>query len=250
MPNPTPASSDPQTDDPQTDASPIWRRRHLLGLGVALSVTPLWWPARSLYAAEIPAQPPTSLTPDAALQQLLAGNQRFIHQQPQHPDQSAARVKSLSQAQHPFVTILSCADSRVPAELIFDQGLGSIFDVRIAGNIATPEALGSIEYAVVLLGTPLLMVLGHERCGAVTAAVKNEPLPGAIGSFVKAIQPAVQRVANQPGDAVNNAVTANVQYQMQQLMQSSLLQERSQAGQLKIVGGRYDLDTGRVTMIT
>ncbi len=247
MHHPSPPPSDPHADSGQPR---LLRRRHVLTLGVALSVTPVWWPARSLHAAEIPDHSPAAITPDAALQQLMEGNQRFIRQQPQHPDQSAARVKSLAQAQHPFVTILSCADSRVPAELIFDQGLGSIFDVRIAGNIATPEALGSIEYAVVLLGTPLLMVLGHERCGAVTAAVQNQPLPGKIGSFVKAIQPAVQQVANQPGDAVNNAVTANVRYQMTQVMQSPLLQERSQAGQLKIVGGRYDLDTGRVTMIT
>jgi carbonic anhydrase len=181
----------------------------------------------------------------------MAGNQRFVRHQLQHPDQSEGRVHEVSQAQHPFVTILSCADSRVPAEIVFDQGIGDIFDVRIAGNIATPEAIGSIEYAAVLLGTPLLMVLGHERCGAVTAAVKGEALLGEIGSFVKAIQPAVNRVKDQAGDAVENAVVANVYYQIKQLQQrSSLLTERVQSGTLKIVGGRYDLDTGAVTVIT
>jgi carbonic anhydrase len=137
----------------------------------------------------------------------------------------------------------------VPAEIIFDQGIGDIFDVRIAGNISTPESLGSIEYAVALLDTPVLMVLGHERCGAVTAAVQNESLPGEIGSFVKAILPAVERVKGKAGDTVDNAVTANVQYQIEQLKRSPLLTERLQSGKLKIVGGRYDLDTGTVTMI-
>ncbi len=121
--------------------------------------------------------------------------------------------------------------------------------MRIAGNVATPESIGSIEYAVALLGTPLLMVLGHERCGAVAAAVQNKSLPGEISTFVKAILPAVQRIKERPGDAVDNAVTANVQYQIEQLQRSPLLMERSQSGRLKIVGGRYDLDTGTVTII-
>lgn len=193
---------------------------------------------------------PLSLTPEAALQKLIEGNQRFVQHQPQYPDQSAARLLEVAQAQHPFATILSCADSRVPAEILFDQGIGDIFDVRIAGNIATPEALGSIEYAVTLLDSPLLMVLGHERCGAVTAAVKKEELLGDISTFVKAIKPAVDRVKNQPGDAVENAVVANVQYQIEQLKRSRLLTERLQSGKLKIVGGRYDLDTGKVNIVT
>lgn len=190
-----------------------------------------------------------SLSPDAALQKLLAGNQRFIQHQSQYPHQSAVRLQEVAQAQHPFATILSCADSRVPAEIIFDQGIGDLFDVRIAGNIATPEAVGSIEYAVALLGTPLLMVLGHERCGAVTAAVQKAALLGEIGSFVKAIKPAVEKVKSLPGDAVENAVVANVQYQIECLQRSQLLTEQLKLGKLKIVGGRYDLDTGKVSLI-
>ena len=225
-------------------------RRDLLKLGsigaLGLASNLVWSvkPARADGATIAPA-----LTPDAALQKLKDGNQRFVQHQPQYPDQSAKRLQEVAQSQHPFATILSCADSRVPAELLFDQGIGNLFDVRIAGNIATPEAIGSIEYAVALLGTPLLMVLGHERCGAVTAAVKNEPLPGEISTFVTPILPAVARVKKQPGDAVDNAVVANVQYQMEQLQRSSLLMERLQSGKLKLVGGRYDLDTGKVTMI-
>ncbi|QIR40217.1 carbonic anhydrase [Tolypothrix sp. PCC 7910] len=214
-------------------------------LGMMVTTSDLLWRVQQAQAAEKP-QP---LSPDEALQKLLEGNHRFIEHQPQYPDQSAARLQEVAQAQNPFATILTCADSRVPVEILFDQGVGDIFDIRIAGNIATPEARGSIEYAVTLLGSPLLMVLGHERCGAVTAAVQNEVLLGDISTFVKAIKPAVARVKNQPGDAVENAVVANVQYQIERLQRSRLLTERLQSGKLKIVGGRYDLDTGKVSII-
>lgn len=225
-------------------------RRQILQLGVAGTLS--WMASGSLFktgqaaAAELPAQ---TLDPDAALQKLLDGNQRFMRHRPEYPDQTDQRLKEVAQAQHPFATVLSCADSRVPVELVFDQGVGDIFDIRIAGNIVIPEALGSIEYAVALLDTPLLMVLGHERCGAVTAAVKNEPLPGDISTFVKAILPAVERVKTQSGDLVDNAVVANVRYQIEQLQQSKLITERLENGTLKVVGGRYDLDTGLVAMI-
>ncbi|MEH2001926.1 MAG: carbonic anhydrase [Nostoc sp.] len=218
--------------------------------GMMLSASDLLWQVEQAKAAEIPSKSPESLNPDAALQKLMEGNHRFVNHQPQYPDQTALRLQEVAQAQHPFATILSCADSRVPAEIVFDQGIGDIFDVRIAGNIATHEAIGSIEYAVVLLGSPLLMVMGHERCGAVTAAVQNESLLGDISTFVKAIKPAVEKVKNQPGDAVENAVVANVQYQIERLKRSPLLTEQVRSGKLKIVGGRYDLDTGRVTIIT
>ncbi|MBE9178130.1 carbonic anhydrase [Oculatella sp. LEGE 06141] len=234
----------------------VLERREVLKLGavgaLGLATTASQW-LGSVKAAQaaVPSNDFQSLSPDAALQKLMEGNQRFVKHQLQHPDQTELRVHEVAQAQHPFVTILSCADSRVPAEIVFDQGIGDVFDVRIAGNIATPEAIGSIEYAAVLLGTPLLLVLGHERCGAVTAAVQNEALPGQIGTFVEAILPAVERVKGQSGDTVDNAVSANVHYQIEQLKQRSpLLMERLQSGQLKIAGGRYDLDTGQVTIIT
>ncbi|MEH2466784.1 carbonic anhydrase [Nostoc sp.] len=231
-------------------------RRDFLKLGITgafgmmLSTSDLLWQVEQAKAAEIPSTSPESLNPDAALQKLMEGNQRFVQHQPQYPDQSALRLQEVAQAQHPFATILSCADSRVPAEIVFDQGIGDIFDVRIAGNIATSEAIGSIEYAIVLLGSPLLMVMGHERCGAVTAAVQNQSLLGDIGTFVKAIKPAVEKVKDQSGDAVENAVVANVQYQLERLKRSQLLTEQVRSGKLKIVGGRYDLDTGKVSIIT
>ncbi|MEH2110379.1 carbonic anhydrase [Nostoc sp.] len=218
--------------------------------GMMLSASDFLWRVEQAKAAEIPSTSAESLNPDAALQKLIEGNQRFVNHHPQYPDQSELRLHEVAQAQHPFATILSCADSRVPAEIVFDQGIGDIFDVRIAGNIATHEAIGSIEYAVVLLGSPLLMVMGHERCGAVTAAVKKESLPGDISTFVKAIKPALKRVKDQAGDAVENAVVANVQYQIERLQRSKLLTEQVRSGKLKIVGGRYDLDTGRVNIIT
>ncbi|MFQ4136911.1 carbonic anhydrase [Nodosilinea sp. PGN35] len=226
-------------------------RRRVLALGGRLlglaTLGPALWPIKSAAAATLG---PSSLSPEEALKRLLDGNQRFTGHHLEHPDQSEERVLELTQAQHPFATVLSCADSRVTAEIIFDQGLGDIFDVRVAGNIATPEVLGSIEYAVELLETPLLMVLGHERCGAVTAAVENKPLPGDIGTFVQAILPAVEQVKGQPGDAVDNAVTANVRYQVEQVLRSSLVRDRQTSGQLQVVGARYDLDTGTVTLVT
>jgi carbonic anhydrase len=228
-------------------------RRHFLKLSATgavmwVAASDLCWQVRSVEAAELPSD--TLSKPDAALQKLLAGNRRFTRHQPQYPNQSQARMQELAQTQHPFATVLTCADSRVPVEILFDQGMGDIFDIRIAGNIATPETVGSIEYAVALLGTPVVMVLGHERCGAVTAAVQNESLPGEISSLVKAILPAVDRVKGLSGDPVDNAVIANVHYQIEQLKRSPVLTERLRSGALKIVGGRYDLDTGTVKILT
>lgn len=207
-----------------------------------------FWSMRSEQAIASPVLEPPN--PDAALKRLMDGNQRFVKQKIKHPDQSKARMKEVAQAQHPFATVLSCADSRVAPEILFDEGIGDLFDIRVAGNIVIPEVLGSIEYAVAILGTPVLMVLGHERCGAVTAAVQGERLPGHMGSFVKAIKPAISKTKGQSGDPVDNAVVANVQYQIEKLKRSStILSERSQDGKLKIVGGRYDLDSGEVILI-
>ncbi|AUS99357.1 carbonic anhydrase [Nostoc sp. CENA543] len=216
-------------------------------LGMMVTAGDLLGQVKQAQAASPPAS--ESLSADVALQKLLEGNRRFVERKPQYPDQYPTRLQELASAQHPFATILSCADSRVPPEMIFDQGLGDIFDVRVAGNISTPETLGSIEYAVAFLGTPLLMVMGHERCGAVTAAVRNESVPGDISSFIKAIKPAVARVKKKPGDAVENAVVANVQYQIERLKRSKVLSAQIKSGKLKVVGGRYDLDTGSVTII-
>ena len=212
-------------------------------VGLIATASTLLWQTNAAQADDLPM-----LSPDAALKKLMLGNQRFIRQQLQAPDRSQARLLEVAQGQHPFATILSCADSRVPPEILFDRGLGDIFDVRIAGNIATPEAIGSIEYAA-LLGTPLVMVLGHERCGAITAAVQNKPLPGEISTFVEAILPATKLIKTTSKDPVDDLMVANVAYQIDRLKKSPVLSERLQSGKLKIVGGRYDLDTGLVKII-
>jgi carbonic anhydrase len=218
--------------------------------GILHSAGNAFWMPEPARSAELPPTATPPLDPELALQTLMDGNQRFIHRRLRHPHQTQARLQEVAQAQHPFATILSCADSRVPAEIVFDLGIGDIFDVRIAGNIATPEAVGSIEYAVELLGTPVLMVLGHERCGAVTAAVKREALPGEMSTFVKAILPAVNQAKGKIGDEIDNVVIANVHYQMDRLKRSPVITQRLQDGRLKLVGGRYDLDTGAVKILT
>jgi carbonic anhydrase len=230
-------------------------RRHFLQLagiaGASLTAAAagggLWLTQTASARAEEVAQ---ALDPKQALKRLLDGNQRFISQQLTNPDRSKERLKELAQAQHPFATILSCADSRVAPEILFDEGMGDLFDVRVAGNVVTPEVLGSLEYAVAVLNTPLIVVLGHERCGAVTAAIKNERLSNNISALVKAIAPAISKVKDKDGDLIERAVVANVHYQIEQLKQNSvILSERSLEGKLKVVGGRYDLDTGEVTII-
>ncbi|NJM45204.1 MAG: carbonic anhydrase [Alkalinema sp. RU_4_3] len=188
-------------------------------------------------------------SPDGALQKLLDGNARFVGQRRLYPDQSLARVLAVAQTQQPFAALLSCADSRVSPEILFDTGIGDLFDVRLAGNVVTPESLGSLEYAVVALQTKLIVVLGHERCGAVTAAVAQETLPGEIGSLVAAIAPAILGLHG--GDLLEQAVVANIRYQVGLLKtKSPVLAECLRRGALQIVGARYDLDTGRVTILS
>ncbi|HEY9875361.1 MAG TPA: carbonic anhydrase [Candidatus Obscuribacterales bacterium] len=196
-------------------------------------------------------QKPKPVSPDEALQRMMDGNKRFVQERRQNPNQSLLRLKETALVQYPFAAMLSCADSRVPTEIIFDQGFGDLFVVRMAGNVVSPTAVGSLEFATAVLGAQLIVIMGHERCGAVAAAVKGDPLPGRIGTFVEDIKPAVARVKGKPGDAVDNAVVANVQYQVEVLKETSvMLTQLIQEGKLKVVGGRYDLDSGEVTIVT
>ena len=196
----------------------------------------------------------TPTTFDAALAKLLQGNQRFTCGKSNHPRQSVADIRRLAAAQDPFAVVLGCADSRVPAELLFDQGLGDIFDNRVAGNIVDDLLLGSIEYAVEHFEPPVLMVLGHERCGAVSATVdlirSGGTAPGHVAAIVEALRPIIKPVLSQPGDAVENGVRANVLAQVAALTQrSEIVREKVKAGKIGIVGARYDLDTGKVTVL-
>ncbi|WP_017717030.1 carbonic anhydrase [Kamptonema formosum] len=190
------------------------------------------------------------LTGDEALQKLMAGNKRYVEQKRTYPDQTPMRLAEVAKGQHPFAILLGCADSRVPPEILFDQGLGDLFVIRVAGNILDDAILGSIEYATAVLGVPLIMVLGHERCGAVKAALDGKPVPGHIFSFVDAIKPAVDKAKGKAGDALDNAVKANIIMVVEQLKSSQpILADLVQMGQLKIVGARYDLATGQVELV-
>lgn len=205
----------------------------------------------------VPATAPTrtALSSGQALQRLLDGNKRYAEAKYSRPDQSVERRQAVALSQHPFACILGCSDSRVPLEIVFDQGLGDLFVIRVAGNVANDDAvLGSIEFAVQELGTPLVLVLGHERCGAVQATLRavleGVAVPGHIGRLVEDIVPAVQRSRNDLGDPLDNAVRANIALVVEQLQTCGpILAPRAQAGTVKIVGARYDLDTGLVSVI-
>jgi carbonic anhydrase len=191
----------------------------------------------------------TSPTPDEALRRLMDGNNRFVHGRAHHATQlEIIRRLAVAESQHPFAIILGCADSREPPEIIFDQGLGNIFVVRTAGACAAGVATGSIEYAVEHLGCPLVIVLGHQRCGAVTAAVEGAEAPGEIKTIVDIIKPAVTATKDEDGDPVENALRAHTLMTARELRdQEPILAERVESGQLKILAGRYDLGTGIVS---
>lgn len=194
-------------------------------------------------AADMPA-------PDTALQRLLDGNARFVAGKPAHAHEDAARRAEIARGQAPFAIVLACADSRVAPEILFDQGLGDIFVVRVAGNVLDNVVLGSIEYAAEHIGSPLVVVLGHEKCGAVAATVAGGHAPGHVFSIVEALLPAVEQTKDRPGDAVDNAVRANVQLVVERLRASGpIVAELVEQQKLRIVGARYDLDTGAVEIL-
>jgi carbonic anhydrase len=190
---------------------------------------------------------------DEALQRLLEGNQRYTANKSVDLNESQSRRAELAKGQNPFATIFSCVDSRVPPELIFDRGLGDLFVIRTAGQVIDNAVLGSLEFGVAELKIPLLMVLGHEKCGAVKATVEavehNATAEAEINWLVDGIRPAVEVAKTQSGDLLDNAVKANVSLTVERLNGSSILSEAIENGELKIVGARYDLDTGVVEVI-
>jgi carbonic anhydrase len=188
----------------------------------------------------------SNLTPDAALQELLAGNQRFATNQLKSVEHDLTVLKDRTvDKQEPFAAVLSCADSRVPVELIFDQTIGHIFVTRVAGNLVTPEIIGSLEYGVAVLGVEVLLVLGHSACGAVKAAMKAEAVPGQISS----LYPHLRQAVEQSGGDVDKAIAANAKIQADLLRTSSpVIRDAVKAGKLKVVSGVCDLATGKVTM--
>ena len=221
------------------------KRRHLFSAGIgALAVTAV--------AADARAQLVRSAdTPDAALARLMEGNARYAAGKMNERDFSAGRA-ARTRGQVPFAAILSCADARVAPELAFDQGPGELFIVRVAGNFVTPDGLGSLEYGAAVLGTKVIMVLGHDNCGAINATIgalqKGNTLPGHIAGLVTAMKPAIEPVLKTPGpDMAQRAVVANVQAQVRRLQtEKPILGEAVAAGKLKVVGAYYDLATGKV----
>lgn len=199
-------------------------------------------PGGAVHASTVP--------PKEALQRLQEGNLRFVTGKSIHPNQSAARREELSRGQHPFAVILTCADSRVAPELYFDQGLGDLFVIRNAGNILDDHVAGSIEYAVEHLRVPLIVVVGHSQCGAVSAAVAGGETPGHIRSIVEAIAPAAQEVKAEKGDQVDNTVRAHARRVAAVLARTApLLQPAAKEGRLMILPARYDLRTGKVELL-
>ena len=226
------------------------KRRALIGTAgaclVTAGVTARTAPA---LAESEPAKP--GMTPDEALATLKKGNAEFVTDAPFRAAEDRKRRLEIAKAQHPFAILVGCSDSRVPPELLFGRGLGELFIIRVAGNTVDQAGLGSIEFGVAEFGVPLVVVLGHERCGAVKAAVevveRNATFPGAIGAIVSPIIPAVLKAKGASGDLVDNAVRENVRQVVARLRTTGpILSEAIQAGRLRIVGARYDLDDGSV----
>jgi carbonic anhydrase len=198
-------------------------------------------------ASSAPA--PEAPEPNDVLKRLVAGNRRFMNATMAHPNQTVERRTDLATSQSPFAIIVSCSDSRVSPELIFDQGIGDLFVIRSAGEVVSEIGIGSIEYAVEHLSVPVIMVLGHERCGAVKATVAGGEAPGSIGSIVELIKPAVAKARGQTGDVLDNAIKNNVNLVAEKIAISPIIHEALLRGKLKIVRGVYDLDDGQVKAI-
>ncbi len=199
-----------------------------------------------LFTQVTPAQE-TTASADEALRELKAGNEHHQRHSYAHPNETVARQRQLVSGQQPHSMILACADSRVPPEVVFDQGLGDLFTVRVAGNIVDDAVVASFEYAVEHLHTHLLVVMGHQSCGAVTAAVDGGDAPGHLPSLIAAIRPSVDSVRSMPGTLLDNAIRANVENAVKQLRASGpILKDAIAKGELRIIGAICSLETGAV----
>jgi len=233
------------------------RRRVLSGGGAATiaGVSALATMTAGLppFASGARAQTATPVNADQALEELMAGNARYVSGEMTPRDFDADRA-ALALTQKPFAVILGCADSRVAPELAFDQSRGQLFVLRVAGNTLNTETLASAEYALAVLGTPLIMVLGHSACGAVDAAIKvvqdDAELPGHLPGLIDPIKPAVEAVRGQPGDLLANAIAENVRLTVAKTAAAApIVAPLVEAGDVKVVGALYDLATGKVALI-
>jgi carbonic anhydrase len=228
-------------------------RRAVLGFAAASAVGLALGGRAFAKDAKPPPKPQNVLSPDAALERLLKGNQRYIEGVSKRHDFKHER-EALEGGQNPYAGILSCADSRIAPEYAFDSGRGDLFVCRVAGNFANDESVASLEYGVAVLGAPLILVLGHDSCGAVDATIKslkdNTTLPGHMPSLVAALAPAVKAVSQQPGNLLDNATRQNVIDTVAKLKSATpILAAAVEQNKLKVVGGIYRLRDGRVDMI-
>lgn len=250
-----PLLPDPLAPRLSPSAAPSPGRRAFLGTlaGVAAAATvPAFAqaaPPSALLAARHPV-PSLRRLPDgdpaAALAQLYAGNRRFAAGRSEAPHRDLARLKAIAPKQTPFAAFLGCADSRVPIEIVFDQGFGDLFVTRVAGNVANPETIGSLEFGTLVLGAQVLYVLGHTRCGAVVAAAAGTEVPGQISTLFAPLRPAVRAA----GGDVPRAIVENVRQQAQTLAEASpVVAKLVKEQRLLVAGGVYDLDSGVVTPV-
>ncbi len=229
------------------------RRRFIQLAGAAASGAAVGLPSAALAAKD----DAPSRDPKAVLARLVEGNKRFVGGKSTRTPRTAADFAADDQGQAPLAAILGCADSRVSPELVFDQNIGELFVVRVAGNVASnagPLVKGSLEFAVAELGVRLIMVLGHSKCGAVKAAIEhidaNDSLPGSIGGLVELIKPAVIAAKGLPGDKLSNVIKANVGRCVGRLKElEPILSKSVAAGELMVVGGVYELSTGEVEIL-
>jgi carbonic anhydrase len=218
-----------------------WSRRGFLSTGIAGAVA-------ATLALPHSARAQSTLSPDAALQTMLDGNKRFVEKRRTSPNEDlAALLKNTVAKQEPFAAVLACADSRVPVELIFDQTIGHLFVARVAGNVATPDMIASLEYGAAVLGTKAILVLGHTNCGAVKATIDGKAVPGQISQLYAPIRPAVEAA----GSDLDTVGKANAKIQANLLATASpLLAGLIKDAKLKIVAGFYDLGSGKVSLLT
>ena len=189
-------------------------------------------------------------TTNPALQRLIDGNQRYVTGNLRHHHTDAEYRQKLVKGQTPFAAILGCSDSRVPLEMVFDQGLGDIFVIRVAGNVSNAVTIASVEFAVGVLNVPLVMVLGHSQCGAVTAATKDDTYAGYLEDLIDHIRPAVRRAGGVEGDLIENAIRINSDIMAQELIdRSDLIAKASNTDKTLIVSAYYDLDSGKVEVL-
>lgn len=239
--------------DEMTEVELTDRARTILSRRVRAGVAGVTQAAREFGAEHIHEQLAPDSPPVVALKQLIAGNQRYIAGNPRRPNQTIDRRRELAEGQRPIAAILGCADSRVSPEILFDLGIGDLFTVRVAGNVVDDVVENSLEFAVVELGVPLIVVLGHESCGAVQTTVAaltaGQDIANHPNSLVQAIAPVARSAASRPGDPIENTVRDNIYLSVDRLLAGPDIAPRVDTGALQIVGAYYHLDTGEAEFL-